>query len=128
MGYSLAIALGGAGGALLRYWTTVTVQEAAGRDFPYATLLVNVVGSALLGFLHGWVQQGAPMSEELRLALAVGVLGALTTFSTFSLETVTLLQAGRFGAALLNAGASVALCVASCWLGLALARSVLSSS
>ena len=88
------IAVAGAAGALTRYG----VGSAVGvRTFPWSTLAINVVGSFLLGFLL----QAAPgrLSDDVRVALGVGFLGAFTTFSTFSYETVTMLRDGRAGAA-----------------------------
>ena len=96
------IAVAGAAGALTRYG----VGNAVGvRTFPWATLGINVLGSFLLGLLL----QAAPgrLSDDVRVGLAVGFLGAFTTFSTFSYETVSMLRDGRAGAALAYVAASV---------------------
>ena len=106
------IALAGAAGALTRYG----VGNAVGvRTFPWATLAINVVGSFLLGLLL----QAAPgrLDDDVRVALGVGFLGAFTTFSTFSYETVTMLRDGRAGAAALYVATSVVVGVAAAALG-----------
>ena len=98
------VAVAGAVGAVARYG----VGSAVGvRSFPWATLGINVAGSFLLGLLL----QAAPgrLGDDVRLALAVGFLGAFTTFSTFGYETVAMLRDGRAGAAALYVGASVVL-------------------
>lgn len=94
----MAVSLGGAAGALARYLLTALTVVLWGANFPWATLLVNVLGSLLLGLLVGVSSTDWP-SPELRAFLAVGVLGAFTTFSTFSLDLHTLLAAGRWIAA-----------------------------
>jgi CrcB protein len=98
----LLIAAAGAVGALIRYGISVAVGV---RTFPWTTLGINVVGSFLLGLLL----HRAPgrLSDDVRIALGVGLLGAFTTFSTFSNETVALLRDGRAGAAALYVSASI---------------------
>jgi fluoride exporter len=120
----LAIALGGAVGALARYWLTGTVNALIGHNFPYGTLFVNVLGSLTLGLCFVWFVERAGVPSEIRFGVMVGLLGALTTFSTFSLETFVLLDGGRLGAGLLNVATSVVLCVAGCWLGILAARAL----
>ena len=92
---ALAVALGGAAGALARYWVSGWVQELSAGTFPWGTLTVNVVGSFILGFLLVWLQASLA-SSELRALLTIGVLGSFTTFSTFSWETAALLQDGEW--------------------------------
>jgi CrcB protein len=120
----LAIAAGGAMGALMRYWLSNLIYECFGRGFPWGTLVVNVLGSLVMGVLFVIMTERTVWSPELRLGLMTGLLGALTTFSTFSLESVALLESGRFGMALSNAALSVVVCIAACWLGMLLARSL----
>lgn len=110
---TLAVAVAGALGAATRYWIGVAI---GGRDFPWATLAINVVGSLLLGLVLG----GPGMtrwSATTTTAVAVGFLGAFTTFSTFSTETVALLRSGRGAAALAYVAASVLLGVLAAWIG-----------
>ena len=78
----LAIAIGGAAGAVLRYWTSTGIYALVGRTFPYGTLVVNVAGSLLMGFLYVLLVERLALSVEWRAALLIGVLGAFTTFST----------------------------------------------
>jgi CrcB protein len=122
MTQTLAIAAGGAIGALLRYWTSTGVHAWLGRGFPYGTLFVNVLGSLLMGFLFVWLIDRMAAGPALRAFLLIGVLGAFTTFSTFSMETLNLMESGHFGKALLNVAASVVVCVAAAGAGVLAAR------
>lgn len=117
----LLVAAGGAIGAVMRYGTGLLLQ---GRGFPYATLSVNVVGSLFIGLFYVWIVEKAVLPDEWRLAVMVGVLGAFTTFSSFSLETLQLLERGALPAALANVVLNVTLCLAGCWLGLLTARQI----
>lgn len=118
----IAIASGGAIGALLRFWIATGLYRWLGRDFPYGTLGVNVIGSLLMGFLYVYLLERANLAAEWRAFLLVGLLGAFTTFSTFSLETLNLLEAGEPGKAFLNIIASVVLCLLAAWLGILMGR------
>jgi CrcB protein len=122
MTQALAIAAGGAIGALLRYWASTGVHAWLGRGFPYGTLFVNVLGSLLMGFLFVWLIDRMAAGPALRAFLLIGVLGAFTTFSTFSMETLNLMESGQFGKALLNVVASVVVCVAAAGAGVLAAR------
>jgi CrcB protein len=117
-----AIAVGGAVGALLRFAMSNGVYKLFGRDFPYGTLAVNVLGSLLIGVLFILLIEKLAVAAEWRAGLLVGVLGAFTTFSTFSLETFTLMENGAFLKAGLNVFLSVVLCLAATWLGIGLGR------
>ncbi len=117
----VAIAAGGAIGALLRFWVSTAMYALLGREFPYGTLAVNVLGCLLMGFLSVFMLERFA-SVEWRAALLIGLLGAFTTFSTFSLETLNLIQGGEQIKALLNIFVSVLLCLLATWLGMQLAR------
>jgi fluoride exporter len=88
------IGLGGALGSLLRYLAQTRLQAAVGGLFPWGTLSVNLIGSALIGVLGGWFLV-TPFSHNLRVFLMVGILGGFTTFSSFSLDILTLLREGH---------------------------------
>ncbi|AHF03956.1 camphor resistance protein CrcB [Marichromatium purpuratum 984] len=120
----LAIAGGGALGALSRFWISTGVYRVLGRDFPWGTLAVNVIGSFLMGLLFVLLTERLAVAPEWRGAVLVGFLGALTTFSTFSIETLNLIEQGALLRATLNVGASVGVCVLLCWAGIALGRSL----
>jgi CrcB protein len=115
-----AIAAGGAAGAVIRYllsgWVARWTQQS---PFPWGTLTVNVAGSFLLGLLLGLGAEGRLLVPPVwRMALGVGFLGALTTFSTFSFETVEAFRVGAVRVAVGNVGLSLAVALAACWLGL----------
>jgi len=99
----LAVAAGGALGAWLRYQTgrlfISTMGPAAASAFPWATLTVNVLGSAAMGLLVGWLARHGTGGEHLRLLLGVGVLGGYTTFSSFALEFAVFVERGALGLA-----------------------------
>jgi CrcB protein len=114
---ALLVALGAAVGAPLRYLTDVWIGP---RDFPWATLAVNVAGSLLLGLLAGGAARGAVSAGLLTLA-GTGFCGALTTYSTFSYQTLQLLESGRIRAAVLNVLGSVTACVLAAAAGWGLA-------
>jgi len=124
MNQVLAIAGGGAVGALLRYWVSSGVYLLAGRDFPYGTLVVNVLGSLLMGFLYIWLLERTLGGVAMRAFVLIGLLGAFTTFSTFSMETLNLMEAGHMGKAILNTLMSVVLCIGAAALGVMLARQI----
>lgn len=118
----IAVALGGALGALARYWTANLITGWLGRDFPYGTLAVNIVGSLLIGFLSVILLERTAIAPEWRGFLIVGLLGAFTTFSTFSLDTLHLLQQAAYLKAFINVFASVLLCLIAAYLGTLLAK------
>jgi len=122
MSQVLAIAGGGALGAVLRYWMSTAVYAMAGRGFPYGTLAVNVLGSLMMGFLYIWLLERSLESAGMRAFLLIGLLGAFTTFSTFSIETLLLMEGGQFVRALMNMLISLVLCVTAAGLGVILAR------
>ena len=119
----LLVAIGGALGAAARYLLAGWVGARAASAFPWATFLINVTGSFLIGIVLGLLAAGR-ISGEARLFLTVGVLGGYTTFSTFSYETFQLLNGGRLVPALLYALGQVLLGVVAVYLGLVLARAL----
>ncbi len=119
----LIIGLGGFCGAILRYLMSGAVQSLSGSvGFPWGTLAVNVIGSFLMGLLFVLFLERSMVSGELRGAVLVGLLGAFTTFSTFSIETLALIEQADYLKAMLNAVLSVVVCILACWAGLALGR------
>lgn len=119
------VALGGAFGATARFWLMGLVAQRLGADFPYGTLAVNIIGSLCMGLLVGALARFLPeSSHEIRTFMAVGVLGSFTTFSTFSLDVVTLLERGQAGAALSYIAVSVLACVIGLAMGLFLWRMI----
>lgn len=118
----LAIALGGAVGALARHGVSTAVAATFGTRFPLGTLVVNIAGSFAMGWLYALFAERMHVAPEMRLLVMTGLLGAFTTFSTFSVETLALIQAGRWLAGAANVLLSVALCLAGAWLGTLLVR------
>ncbi len=116
------ICLGGAFGTGARYLLGGAVTRWAGPDFPYGTLLINVLGSLLIGVVQQVALSTLLIPETLRLVLAVGVMGGFTTYSSFSYETIRLLEAGSWMAATLYVVLTTALCLACCVAGLSLGR------
>lgn len=106
----------------MRYGASLGVYSIVGRSFPYGTLFVNVVGSLLMGYLSVVMLDRMNISPEWRAAILVGVLGSFTTFSTFSIETLNLIEQGDMMRALLNIASSVLICLAAVWLGVSLGR------
>ncbi len=121
----IAVALGGALGALGRYGTQALIVRFFGASFPLGTLTVNIAGSFLMGFLvHLLLVRDA--SAEVRGFILVGCLGALTTFSTFSLDAVTLYERGDHGLAAFYVAASVVLSIAALFAGIGISRALFS--
>ncbi|MEZ5524073.1 MAG: fluoride efflux transporter CrcB [Pseudomonadales bacterium] len=122
MNQVIAVAVGGALGALSRYWMVGLVSRLLARNFPYGTLTVNVIGSFLIGIGYIVIVEKLHVASEWHAVLMVGFVGAFTTFSTFSLETVSLLQEGRFTAALIYIFSSVLVCLLATAAGIVLAK------
>ena len=120
------VALGGALGAVSRYGVNVGAVQVLGHGFPWATLIVNVVGSFLMGVIIVKFSQMGQVSQELRHLCTVGFLGAFTTFSTFSLDFVTLWERGEMMQAVGYMLASVVLSILALVLGLWLMRGIAS--
>jgi CrcB protein len=122
MNMILLVAVGGAVGSVARYLMASSIQTATGWDFPIGTVLVNILGCFLIGILYVLLVARHDPRHELRALLMVGVMGGFTTFSSFSLETVTMAMSGNLGGATLNVMISVAACLVGTILGVALAR------
>lgn len=114
----------GAGlGGVLRHVLNLAVPRAFGEGFPWATFLINATGSIAMGLLIGWLArrgEGAP--REVQLFVATGILGGYTTFSTFSLDAIRLIEREQLALAMLYVGGSVFLGIAGLWAGLTLTR------
>lgn len=111
------VGLGGAVGSMARFWLASAVLRLTGAGFPWGTVLINIVGSLVIGWLAGGLALGRPQVAAFAMA---GLCGGFTTFSAFSLQTVELLRAGRSGEAAANVCVSVVLCVCASLLGLQL--------
>ena len=122
MSIYIAIALGGSLGAICRYWVATATYTWLGNNFPYGTLMVNVSGSLLMGFLTVVLVQRFDVSEEVRLGLIVGFLGSFTTFSTFSMDTIHWLESGEVIKSLAYILVSVIASVVGAWAGLISAK------
>tara|TARA_B100000315_G_scaffold260876_1_gene326714 strand:+ start:10084 stop:10464 length:381 start_codon:yes stop_codon:yes gene_type:complete len=125
MNMILSIAVGGAIGAVGRYLTMVGIGHWIGHGFPYGTLVVNIFGSLVLGSLIEVFALTWSPSQELRAFFVVGVLGAFTTFSAFSLDVVALIERGEFLPAASYIIASVVLSIAALFFGMMIFRQIL---
>lgn len=121
----LAIALGGALGAVSRYWLSTTMERFNGSQFPLGTFSVNLFGSFLIGVLFIIFAEKLHLSAQWRPLLVIGFLGAMTTFSTFSLDALLLFQQGHYNTALFYVLSSVVLCLFAAFAGMQLTRLLL---
>lgn len=118
----LAVSAGGVVGTLLRFAVSSWVNSHLPRYFPLATLIVNLLGCLLIGYLYGLFLSRPELPAELRSGLILGFLGAFTTFSSFSLDTLRLLENGAAGVALGYISLSVLGGLLATWAGLGLAK------
>ena len=113
----LFVGLGGFIGCCLRYGLSLYCAKLLGNSLPYGTLIVNVIGGILIGFIMGYSLSSDAISPNLKLFLTTGLLGGLTTFSTFSYETITLFNQGSYFSGTLNAGLNLFLSLGGVVLG-----------
>ena len=120
----LWVALGGALGSVSRYWLAAVVAGLTGPQFPWGTLLINVAGSFLIGWFGSWTGSHGPaeVPPDIRLFVMVGICGGFTTFSSFSLQTLELMQAGEMVRAGGYIVGSVVLCLLGVWAGVTWGR------
>jgi CrcB protein len=119
----LLVAIGGALGSMARYGTGVLVGKAWSASFPLGTMLINIVGSLAMGLFIGYLVRTTPAWQaDARLFVAVGVLGGFTTFSSFSLDAVSMLERGELGLALFYVLGSVIIGIAALFAGLVVMR------
>lgn len=129
MNQLIAVALGGSFGAVLRFLISTGVYQWLGRGFPYGTLFVNVLGSLLIGLMtEALILHRVALSMEYRPAILVGLFGSLTTFSTFSLDTLYLIEQGQLSKASLNVLTNVFVCILAVWIGLTVGKLLFSQS
>lgn len=124
MGAWVAVAVGGALGSVMRFWLTGAVMVLTGPRFPWGTLLINVLGSCLIGLVAGvtLTPVRVALHPDIRIFLMTGVCGGFTTFSAFSLQTLELMQTGEVVPAFGYAVGSVVLCVIFTYCGWLLGR------
>lgn len=116
------IALGGAAGACLRFFLSQLALQWFGKGFPFGTLTVNLLGSFGLGLLYALIEQGQIEVVLWRTGLGIGFLGAFTTFSTFSLDSLLLLQQGLWMKAALNVVLNLFGCLMAAWVAIQLVK------
>ena len=119
----LVVGFGGAVGAILRWWVGVLMNHLSAPDF-VGTLVVNMVGSFMIGLLLIWFQGKLPINDVLRTGILVGLLGGFTTYSAFSMEAVNMMMAGLYGRASAYVVVTVVVCLMGTWAGVMLGRSV----
>jgi CrcB protein len=118
----ILIGLGGFAGAISRYVVDGLVSDRIGGAFPWGTLVVNASGSFVLGLLFALTAERALFPAEIRGPLLIGFIGAYTTFSTYMLESWTLIERGSYGPAIANLGGSVLIGLVAVWAGLVIGR------
>ena len=120
----LLVGLGGFVGTLGRYWLSGLIARRYGETFPYGTLVVNALGCFVIGFLFYFFYERSLTAPTSRTVIFIGLLGGFTTFSSYGLQTFTLLRDGEVLLALANIAASNVLCLVLVWLGFTLAKAI----
>lgn len=121
----LLVAIGGAIGSVLRYATALLTAHWLGDQFPYGTMIVNLAGAFVIGLVHELAAEALLMPGTLRLFLTTGMMGGLTTYSSFSYETVRLMESGAWTSAWVNVVVTTVAAIGLCVLGMATGRMVL---
>ncbi|TMQ15472.1 MAG: fluoride efflux transporter CrcB [Candidatus Rokuibacteriota bacterium] len=119
---ALLITFGGAIGTLLRYLVSLLAAHWLGTEFPYGTLIVNVSGAFVIGLVQQLGTEALLIPDNVRLFLTTGMMGGLTTYSTFSYETVRLMEAGSWNQAWVNILVTTVICLSLCFLGMGVGR------
>jgi fluoride exporter len=122
---ALLITLGGAIGTALRYFTSVLAARWFGSEFPYGTLIVNLSGAFIIGLVQELGAETLLIPDTMRLFLTTGMMGGLTTYSTFSYETVRLMETNAWHQAWINIFVTTVVCLSLCFLGIAVGRLLL---
>jgi CrcB protein len=119
---ALLITFGGAIGTLLRYLTSLAAAQWFGSEFPYGTLIVNLSGAFIIGLVQQLGTEALMIPDNTRLFLTTGMMGGLTTYSTFSYETVRLMESGAWSQAWINICVTTVICLSLCFLGIGVGR------
>lgn len=120
---TLLIFLGAGSGGVFRHWISNLTYSFFGREFPYGTLVINVSGCFLMGLFFVFIiERLNGIEPQLRSLLLIGLLGGYTTFSSFSIETLSLFERGEYFSAALNVSLNIILCIAATWIGVFYAR------
>lgn len=122
MNNMLLIFVGGGLGALLRYWGSGIVYRLTSLGFPYGTAVVNITGCFVIGLVMSGLAARFDDAPGLKLFLTIGLLGGFTTYSSFSYETIALIQEAKVAAAMTNIGVTLVGCLAGTWIGLGVGR------
>ena len=121
----LLVAVGGAIGSILRFLTSIAATQWFGAEFPYGTMIANLSGAFVIGLVQQIGTESLLISDNTRIFLTTGMMGGLTTYSTFSYETVRLMETNAWTQAWINIVVTTALALALCFLGIAVGRLVL---
>jgi fluoride exporter len=124
---ALLVTFGGAIGTLLRYLTSLLAAHWLGTDFPYGTLIVNLGGAFVIGLVQQLGLEAFVIPDNTRLFLTTGMMGGLTTYSTFSYETVRLMETGAWNQAWINIFVTTVVCLSLCFLGMGVGRMFVST-